>query len=1124
MIRPLRNALRTAVFSVALGLGLCSAQTTAPARSGAPDLSKDPTLYLVGYAHLDTEYRWTYVHTIDQFIPATLRGNFTLLDRYPRFIFNFSGANRYRMAKEYYPADYQKLKQYIAAGQWFPSGSSMEENDVNVPAAESIIRQVLYGGEYFRNEFGKSSAEYMLPDCFGFPASLPSLLAHCGIKGFSTQKLTWNSAAGIPFNVGVWEGPDGRGVIGALNAGAYTSRVSDDLSRNNTWLQRIQKNGQTSGVFADYTNYGVGDNGGPLTESSVQLMEKSVAGNGPVRVISATAEQMFLDITPEQRVRLPRYKGDLLLTDHSAGSITSQAYMKRWNHKNELLADAAERASVLAGLLGAATYPQQRLNNAWTLVMGGQFHDILPGTSIAQAYDYAWNDQILALNQFAGVVQSAAGAIASGLDTQNRGACVVVYNPLSVARQDVVDATVRLPSAQAIRVIGPDGQETPSQIVGREGDSLHVLFVASMPPVGFSAFDIQPAPAATAAPSELKVSESSLENARYRVKLDNNGDVAGIFDKQAQREMLSSPIRLAFVTERPARYPAWNMDWKDQQTPPRGYFAPPARVRVIENGPARIAVQVQRDAEDSHVAQIIRLSAGDAGNRVEFADTLDWRAKACCLKAVFPLSVANPLATYNWEVGTIQRGNNDPKKYEVPSHQWFDLTDTRGDYGVTVLSDCKYGSDKPDDKTLRLTLVYTPDASCAPRNFDQSTQDWGRHEIAYGLAGHVGDWRGAKTDWQALRLSQPLIAFPSPGHAGSLGKSLSLMNVSNDRVRVLAIKKAERSDEVIVRLVELDGKPAGDVRIAFASPIASAREVDGQERPIGSATVSQGQLVMDFTPYQLRTFAVKLADPPAKLARTTWQALELPYDRCVTSRDGAKSPAGFDAQSRCLPAEMLSPDIAYAGVHFKLAGATEGQPNALTCRGQSIALPAGKFNRLYILAAADGDQKATFTLDGQSIDVTVQDWGGFIGQWDKRLWRAPITPRPAPAPSRDQGIPPVGAPAARVASRAAEGPGSIFYPQPPAIPTQEYAGLAPAYAKRSPVAWFASHRHNSDGANEPYGYCYLFAYALDRPQGARELKLPSNQQIRILAITAADESPALGEGGPLYDTLQRAAE
>ena len=217
----------------------------AAGRSGsAPDLTKQPTLYVVGYAHLDTEWRWEYPQVIDEYLLHTMRDNFPLFEKYPHYIFNFTGANRYRLMKEYFPADFAKVREYVKQGRWFPAGSSMEEGDVNAPSAEGILRQVLYGNEWFRKEFGKASAEYMLPDCFGFPASLPSILAHAGVKGFSTQKLTWGSSAdvggmeshertpeGIPFNVGVWTGPDGQSVIAAFNPGSYTSWITSDLTQ-----------------------------------------------------------------------------------------------------------------------------------------------------------------------------------------------------------------------------------------------------------------------------------------------------------------------------------------------------------------------------------------------------------------------------------------------------------------------------------------------------------------------------------------------------------------------------------------------------------------------------------------------------------------------------------------------------------------------------------------------------------------------------------------------------------------------------------------------------------------------------------------------------------------------------
>ncbi len=1150
-----------------------------PGNATSPNLAKEPTLYVVGYAHLDTEWRWEYPQVIQEYLTKTMRNNFALFEKYPHYIFNFTGANRYRLMKEYYPSDFQRLKQYVAMGRWFPAGSSMEEGDVNSPNAESIIRQILYGNNWFRKEFGMASDEYMLPDCFGFPASLPSILAHSGIKGFSTQKLSsaWQPAphvggpdspektpVGIPFNVGIWEGPDGKTIIAALNPLGYGSQVTYDISKtpppppgpdpnltaqqNQTrsrgqedWVKRIQTNGDLTGVFADYHYVGTGDVGGSPNENSVRLMEAITSkgktalpplfqfgqqtmsqsgpvvqvGDGPIKVVWSKADQMFQDIANCCATdRLPRYKGDLELINHSAGSLTSQAYQKRWIRKNELLADAAEKASVAAAWLGARPYPLDRLNNAWTLVMGGQFHDILPGTATPKSFEFAWNDDVIALNQFAGVLTSAANGVSSVLDTRTKGAAIVVYNPLNIQREDIVEAAVSFPGGmpKAVRVFGPNGRAAPAQLSNGK-----VLFVANVPSVGFAVYNVEATDPgrehddylATSNSAEMRASDSSLENDRYRVTIDRNGDVSGIFDKKIKRELLSAPIRLAISTDNPRQWPAWNMDFEDEQRAPRAFVGGPAKIRVVENGPVRVAVEVERDTEDSKFVQTISLSAGDAGNRVEFRNVIDWKTKQANLKATFPLAAANKLATYNWDIGTVQRPNAEERQFEVASHQWIDLTDQSGSYGATILTDCKNGSDKPDDKTLRLTLIRTPGTRVSYA--DQGTQDIGRHDIAFGLAGHGNGWREAGTDWQAYRLNQPLIAFESSKHPGALGESFSLLRINNDRVRVLALKKAELTNEVIVRLVEMDGKPAGKVRLNFPGAIVAAREVNGQEQPVGPATIDNGALVTSFSPYQPRTFAVKLAAANTKAPTLQSLPVALDYEMSVASRTNRPADGSFDwapnsqgaPQGKALPAEMLPREISFAGIRFKLAPADIGKPNAVVAHGQTITLPPGKYNRVYLLAAAaNGDQKATFRAGEKSVELTIQDWTGFIGQWDDRIWKVTeeqIPQRPG-APT-----PPAGGP-------------------PPRTRTNVYGemlGLRPGFIKRADVAWFASHLNAADGSAEAYAYSYLFAYVIDLPAGARTLVLPDNERIRILAVTVADEPSIVTAAQPLYDTLER---
>jgi alpha-mannosidase len=1182
------------LVSLACLILLCGARAQTAEK---PDLSKQPILYVVGYAHLDTEWRWEYPQVINEYIRKTMEANFNLFEKYPHYIFNFSGANRYRFMKEYFPADFAKVKKYVDSGRWFPAGSSMEEGDVNAPNAEAIIRQILYGNNWFRKELGKASAEYMLPDCFGFPSSLPSILAHSGVKGFSTQKLTWGSSAdaggpesrektpeGTPFNVGVWVGPDGESVLAGLNPGDYSGGINTDLSKplpplppnvtledvkkrfqvlqqkreqleqsgeapdqkdlqeyfalqnqlqaltkvqqdrdqewyQNDWAVRVEHNGKVSGAYTDYHYYGTGDIGGSPDEESVKRLEAIVTkgsaslppegeiffrgqphpqwplvsvGNGPVSVISSAADQMFLDITPSEAAGLPRYTGEMELTNHSAGSLTSQAYQKRWLRKEELLADGAEKASIAAEWLGARPYPLQRLNDAWTLVMGGHFHDIAAGTATPKAYEFAWNDDVIAMNQFAGVLNNATEAVAAALNTETRGVPVVVFNPLNIAREDVVEAVVNFSGGMpnAVRVTGPDGTEVPAQISGGK-----VLFVAKAPSVGYAVYDVEAGTGEAGGASPLQVSENSLENQYYRLKLNADGDVASIFDKSIGRELLAAPARLAISYDNPEQWPAWNMDWNQEQAAPKAYVGGPARIRVVENGPARVALEVSRDAAGSGFVQTIRLSAGDAGRRVELANVIDWNTRESNLKATFPLSASNRMATYNWDIGTIERPTAEPKKFEVPSHQWIDLTDMSGEFGATILTDCKNGSDKPNDNTIRLTLIRTPGTHGGYP--DQGTQDLGHHEFVFGIAGHAAGWRQAGTDWQGQRLNDPLIAFETSKHAGALGREFSLLKVSNPRIRVLALKKAEQSDEVIVRLVELDGKPEPNVRVSFAAPITAAREVNGQEQPVGAATVIDGALVTSFTAYQPRTFAVRLAAPPTSVAAVRSAPVALRYDLATATNDGTHSASGFDGKGNALPAEMLPDEITFNAVQFRLAPAKTGAPNAIAAKGQAIDLPAGPYNRVYVLAAsADGDQKAGFQVGGTGVELNVQNWGGFIGQWDDRQWVAKDVPVPA-RPGR-----------------------------PARTKRDDYAemtGIKPGYIKRADLAWYCSHHHNAAGENVPYAYSYLFAYPLDLPSGTKTIRLPNNDEIRILAISVAEENPEVKPVQPLYDLLPPSA-
>jgi alpha-mannosidase len=1110
-------------------------------------------LYVVSTAHLDTQWRWTIQETINDFIPATLRRNFELFEKYPDYVFSFEGAFRYMLMKEYYPDDYARMKDYIAAGRWRVTGSWVDAVDTNIPSPESLIRHALLGQGYFRREFNVTSRDVFLPDCFGFGYALPSIAAHCGILGFSTQKLTWGSSVGVPFDIGIWQGVDGSRLFAALNPGAYVSEVKDDLSADTSVVAAIARQVSESGYPAAFKYVGTGDQGGAPTDSSILWLTRSIREpRGPVRVRSTGADQFARDLAtmPAEVVeRLPLYDGELLMTRHGAGCYTSQSAMKRWNRKNERLADAAERASVIADWIGAARYPQDVLDEAWVRFLWHQFHDDLTGTSIPQAYLFSWNDEAIAENQFASILTNAVGGVTRALDTNVKGIPLVVYNPLSFERTDVVEAQVDFADAgatgaaasganttgargagaeivpRAIRVFGPDGVEVPSQAVLDTPDpakrilldaprpaagpvtSARVTFVATVPSVGFAVYDIRSAAGPSEIATDLAATTSTLTNRRYAVHIDPKGDIDSIVDRPSGRELLAAPIRLQLLDDSPRNWAAWEVDFDDVMAPPREYVegGAPAEdagrraddsaarggpsIRLIENGPARATIEIVRSTSGSTFRQYVRLGAGAAGERIEIVNDIDWRTPGTLLKAAFPLAASAETATYDLGMGTIDRPANSEKKYEVPAQQWADVTDRSGEYGVAILNDCKYGWDKPDDHTLRLTLIHTPEVNKNWRWIDdQRSMDIGHHVVTTAVYGHAGDWTGGAPA-QADRLNQPLRAFQARPTAAAgahatassaagpvpVGRAFSFLDVSNPAVAVRAVKRAEESDETIVRLQELNGSTALDVHVRFARPIVAAREVNGAEEPIGPCVVRDGRIVADLASYQPRTFAVRLADPPATFTRPLVRPLDIPFNLLGITEHGNRNEADFDGSTRTIPGDLLPPTVLSGDVPFVTGPRGPMQANMLACAGQQIDIPAGDFDHLYILASSvGGDRRARFLVDGVPTMISIQDCEEPIAQWNNRVASSEIQHDPA--------------------------------------------RIEPAYTKSDPIAWVGTHRHRQDGDRDAYEYFYLFRYAIDITGNARVLTLPDDYAVRIAAITASrDPNAVVAAAQPLFD-------
>jgi alpha-mannosidase len=984
------------------------------------------------------------------------------------------------MMKEYYPELFKKVQDYVQQGRWCVSGSSVDEGEVNITSSESLIRQILYGNNFFRNEFNRESVDYMLPDCFGFLCNLPSVFHYCGLLGFSTQKLTWRSASGIPFNVGVWNGPDGKGIIAALNASNYNGKIETRLDKDKKWINRIDDNKKRTGYAFDYRYYGVGDQGGALRENDVKRAEASLNNDDSnFRVLLTSSDQMFKDITPEIRKKLPVYSGDLLLIEHSAGSMTSQSFMKRMNRKNELLAQSAELVSAFADRSGGAAYPFGKLNNAWNLVLGSQFHDILPGTSIPKAYEYAWNDEFVAANGFASVLNHGVSVLSSKLNTQVLGKAIVVYNPVAKSREDVVTAEIEYGLLPAmVAVFDKNGREVPSQILTKNGNKIKLIFLAKMPSAGLEIFDI-PEINPSIVKMNLKVSERMLENEYYKVSFADNGDILSIWDKKTSKEVLSKPARLEFQQEQPKNWPAWNMDWEDRQKSPFDFMDKETQIKIVEQGPVRVTLQVKRKGQNSGITQYFSLAAGEAGKRLEVTNKIDWQSRGVSLKASFPLTVSNENATYNLGVGTISRGNNNEKKFEVPSKEWIDLTDKSGKYGVSILEDCKYGSDKPDDNTLRLTLLYTPKINTNGWSWlmYQSTQDWGIHDVKYAVYSHEGNFSKAETPWQAKFLNQPLLAFETTKHNGESGRSISMISINNPQVGLMAFKKMEQDDYYLVRVNELSGKDLQAVKLTFPAKISNAFEVNEQEQKIGETEFKNGTLEFDLSHYTIRSFAVKFMQQPAfPLQKLSQKSVDLPFDTDVISYDENREDGNF-ADNQSLPAELVPDIIESEDIKFEIKHKTDGENNAVACNGQILILPEGNYTQLYMLAAANEDAGENFNIDGKITPLKIQKWSGYVGQFYNRIL------------SRDQN--------------------SVVEMQKPFVKTDN-------------IAWFASHCHNAyPMRNEAYQYCYLFKYEIEIPAGAKTLILPDNKGIKLLALTVTSpQTVEVKPLQPLYDNFQ----
>ncbi|MBQ7161932.1 MAG: hypothetical protein IJR90_09515 [Clostridia bacterium] len=925
-------------------------------------------LYMISSSHLDTSWEWTLETTVEKFLPRTFSENFALIDKYPRFKFNWEGAFRYELLEEYYPELFKKLKRYVKKGRWAPVGASYENGDVNQPSPEAIFRNILYGQTFFREKLGAVSNDVFLPDCFGFGWALPAVAHHAGLKGFISQKLSFGSAYGYPFDLGLWYGSDGSRVLASIKPGVYSLHVEKlgDLRRDKFDLGKLK---EIKKYGVDFTNrfFGVGDKGMGVAPETAAFVEEEIKKNpgSDIQIECVTSTEFFEifdSLDEETKRRLPSWNTELPLSSHGVGGFTSRAAGSRWNKAAERLADACERACVFAAADGAE-YPQKTIDSAWKRVIAHQFHDDITGTSLMKCYMRNWNDYLMSLSQFSEEYRRAVGVISSGVDTGFVGEGdipVAVFDPH--VRGCAAKRTVAVEldgETDGATVYGADGKPVPAQVRSEGGRSI-VTFTADMPSLGAKAYGVRPGAAGPAGVTGVKADESSLENEFLRAVLDRNGDICSIIDKQSGRETLRAPIRHAlFDYDGNRDYPAWELTYGEMMREPAAY-AKAESVKVLESGPARASIKVTKRVRRSTVTEIITLDAG--ARTLGFECETDWRDEKALLKVVFDGSAACDRATYDLGLGVIERANNTPKVFECAAITWADITDRSGDHGFSIFSDSRTGWDKPNDSTLRLTVVHTPKYTRLGGQA-HNLLDLGLLRYGFAVYPHEGGWRNG-TQREADLYNHPACAAFVSCHAGAPERSFAA--IKGDAI-VRCLKKEHRGEKIVLRVNEPNGLRQSGVKFTLEHGIASAHEADAVEEKTGEATVKDGALVFDLAPFEVKTFVLTPSVAPERKRRAE-RRISLPCNiRAITER-GEAGDLEFN-----IPAELIGKTAVSGGVAFKIA---RGEKNAIACAGQTVRMPKG---RAHLLCASAGKEK-TVALNGAKLRVPSMTEP--YGSWD----------------------------------------------------------------------------------------------------------------------------------------------
>ena len=825
---------------------------------------------LTGNAHIDAAWLWPWTETVDV-VRHTFGTALQLMHEYPGYTYTQSAAAYNQWMFEKYPDLHQQIVDRVKEGRWEMVGGMWVEPDLNMPDGESLVRQLLIGKRYFKDKFGADVRIGWNPDSFGYNWQLPQIYKKSGIDYFVTQKMAWNDTNPLPLKLFWWQSPDGSRVLTYFPHDYVNEidpvKISADIARAR------QLNPGTPEMMH---LFGVGDHGGGPTRS---MLDSGLRWTGADRVIPkmsfGTAQSFFSDIEgkldtghapvwnyksmangdahlpapPERMLSLPVWNDELYFEYHR-GVMTTQADHKRNMRKSEEQLLDAEKYSSLAWLSGTP-YPQERLTEAWQKALFNQFHDLAAGSGIGILYKDSQKDFDQVRWSTSEVTDNALRAIFAEVNTNSLagGVPVAVVNPLAWTRTDLATINVQMPKAPkaGLSVIDPAGKPLLSQVLSRNNatNSYRLLVEArDVPSLGYQVLRV--VPGSKPAQSDLKASGLTLENALLRVVINpQTGCISSLYDKTAKFESIAAGgcgNQLQAFKDTPKEYDAWNIDAdfeKEVATLDKA-----DSVLLTEQGPFRATIRVTRTWQKSKFVQDISLYSGLP--RVDIANIVDWHETHVLLKAAFPLAASGPTATYEIPYGSIDRPttrNNswEAAKFEVPALRWADLGDRS--HGFSLINESKYGYDGKGN-VLRLSLLRSP-------TWPDPEADRGHHEFSYSLYPHSGDWRKALTVRRGYEFNYALRAFQVEAHEGQMPAQNSFVEVQGDNVILTALKKAEDSDALLLRIYEWAGKSA-DIQIRVPEGVAAASITNLQEHAEGTQLpITRNQLTVPVHPYEI---------------------------------------------------------------------------------------------------------------------------------------------------------------------------------------------------------------------------------------------------------------------------------